>query len=138
METFQLEILAADRPFYKGPCQSMRVPISDGQYGILAHHRDVIAALVPGTLHLCLPDGTEQIAAVSQGLIKVENNHVLILADTIERPEEIDANRARREAEEAREAMLQKQSVQSYHSAQARMARALNRLKVKEQQMINN
>lgn len=138
MSTFQLEILAADRPFYKGPCQALQVPITDGQYGILAHHRDVIAALVPGTLRLRLPDGTEQIAAVSQGLIKVENNHVLVLADTIERPEEIDANRARREAEEAREAILQKQSIQSYHSAQARMARALNRLKVKERQMINN
>lgn len=138
MSEFQVEILAADRPFYKGPCLSLRVPISDGQYGILAHHRDVIAALVPGTLYLRLPDGTEQIAAVSQGLIKVEKNHVLILADTIERPEEIDENRARREAAEAREAILQKQSIQSYHSAQARMARALNRLKVKEQQMINN
>ena len=67
----------------------------------------------------------------------MENNTVLILVDTIERPEEIDANRARREAEEAMEAILQKKSIQSYHTAQARMARALNRLKVKEQHMIN-
>ena len=137
MDTFPLQILAADRPFYDGPCQSLRLPTSDGQYGILAHHRNVIAAIAPGTLYLRLPDGTEQIAAVSQGLIKVENNQVLILADTIERPEEIDANRARREAAEAQEAILQKQSIQSYHSTQARMARALNRLKVKEQQNIN-
>ena len=73
----------------------------------------------------------EQIAAVSRGLIKVEGGQVLILADTIERPEEIDANRARREAEEAQAAMLQKASIQSYHAAQARLARAINRLKVK-------
>ena len=137
MNTFYLEILAADRPFYKGECESMQVPISDGQYGIQANHRNAIAAIVPGTLRLRPPGGAEQIAAVSQGLIKVENNTVLILVDTIERPEEIDANRARREAEEAMEAILQKKSIESDHTAQARMARALNRLKVKEQHMIN-
>ena len=137
MNTFHLEILAADRPFFEGECEALQVPISDGQYGILANHRNAIAAIVPGTLRMRPPGEEEQIAAVSQGLIKVESNTVLILVDTIERPEEIDANRARREAAEAQEAILQKKSIQSYHTAQARMARALNRLKVKEQHMIN-
>ena len=118
MNEFEVNILAADRPFYQGPCVHLQVPISTGQYGILAHHRNVIAAIVPGKLRLRTPDGAEQTAAVSRGFLKVENNHVLLLADTIERPEEIDANRARREAEEAQ-------------AAQARLARAINRLKVK-------
>ena len=135
MNEFEVNILAADRPFYQGPCVHLQVPISTGQYGILAHHRNVIAAIVPGKLRLRTPDGAEQTAAVSRGFLKVENNHggnhVLLLADTIERPEEIDANRARREAEEAQAAMLQKASIQSYHAAQARLARAINRLKVK-------
>ena len=99
MNEFEVNILAADRPFYQGPCVHLQVPISTGQYGILAHHRNVIAAIVPGKLRLRTPDGAEQTAAVSRGFLKVENNHVLLLADTIERPEEIDANRARREAE---------------------------------------
>ena len=63
--------------------------------------------------------------------MKIENGTVLLLIDSMERPEEIDANRARREAEEAQAAMLQKASIQSYHAAQARLARAINRLKVK-------
>lgn len=132
MSTFRLDILAADRPFYKGQCEYLQVPTSDGQYGVLAYHRNAIAAIVPGMLRLRPPGEEEQIAAVSQGLIKIENNTVLLLVDTVERPEEIDANRARREAEEAREAIVQKQSIQSYHTAQSQMARALNRLKVKE------
>ena len=136
MKTFQVSILVAERPFYEGPCLSLHVPASDGAYGILAGHRNMIAALVPGTLRFRGPDGGEQIAAVSRGLIKVEGGQVLILADTIERPEEIDANRARREAEEAQEILLQKASIQSYHAAQAQMARALNRLRVKEQQTL--
>ena len=135
MNEFEVNILAADRPFYQGPCVHLQVPISTGQYGILAHHRNVIAAIVPGKLRLRTPDGAEQTAAVSRGFLKVENNHVLLLADTIERPEEIDAILAQREIDEAQEIMLQKKSIQSYHSAQARMARAINRLRVKAHQV---
>ncbi len=72
-----------------------------------------------------------QCAAVAEGLVKVENGEVLVLVDSIERPEEIDANRAKREAEEAEEAILQKKSRLEYRTAQADLARALNRLKVK-------
>ena len=64
--------------------------------------------------------------------MKIEDNEVLILADTAERPEEIDINIAKRDAEEAKEAILQKKSIQDYKSAQAKMARAINRLRVKE------
>ena len=35
-KTFQVHILAADRPFYVGPCESVILPTVDGQYGILA------------------------------------------------------------------------------------------------------
>ena len=136
MNTFYLEILAADRPFYKGECESMQVPISDGQYGIQANHRNMIAAIVPGTLRFQTA-AEEQVAAISEGLIKVEDNHVLILADTIERPEDIDVNRAKRDADEAREILLQKRSLQDHHTARARMVRALNRLHVREQWIDN-
>lgn len=138
MRTFHVDILAADKPFYRGECESLRVPTSGGQYGVLAGHRNTIAAIVPGTLHFRDGDGQEQVAAVSEGMIKVENGDVLLLIDSMERPEEIDVNRARREAEEAKEEILQKKSIQSYYTAQARMARALNRLKVKQQFSIND
>ena len=135
MSTFQVSILAADRDFYEGPCESLVIPTLQGQYGILAHHRNLIAAVGPGTLHYKVPDKPEQIAAVSAGLIKVENNEVLILVDSAERPEDIDVNRARRAVDEAKEAMLQKKSIQEYRSAQTRLARAISRLRVKSNYM---
>jgi F-type H+-transporting ATPase subunit epsilon len=91
----------------------------------------MIAAIVPGTLRIVTPENGEEIAAVSEGIIKVENNTVLILVDTIERPEEIDENRAKRAMEESKEAILQKKSIKDYYSAQARLTRAVNRLKTK-------
>lgn len=131
MRTFHVDILAADKPFYQGDCQSLQIPTGNGQYEILAGHCNAIAAIVPGTMRMRDGEGREQIAAVSEGLVKIENGTALLLIDSMERPEEIDANRARREAEEAQAAMLQKASIQSYHAAQARLARAINRLKVK-------
>ena len=131
MEVFQAHILAADRTFYEGPCVSLTIPISDGEQGILAHHSDMIAAVLPGTLRYQTPDGPVERAAVSGGMVKIEKNEVLVLVDSVERPEEIDAARARREADEAREAMPQKKSRQEYQLAQASLARAMNRLRVK-------
>lgn len=131
METFQVHILAVDRTFYEGPCLSLTVPISDGEQGILAHHSNMIAAVVPGTLRYQVPDRPVQTAAISFGMVKVEQNDVLVLVDSAERPEEIDIARAQREADEAREALLQKKSRQEHQMAQATLARALNRLRVK-------
>ncbi len=131
MDTFQVHILAADRTFYEGPCVSLTIPTSDGEQGILAHHSPMIAAVQPGTLRWQAPDGEVELAAVSPGMVKVEKNEVLVLVDSAERPEEIDEVRARREADEAREALLQKKSRQEHQVAQATLARALNRLRVK-------
>ncbi|MCI9351636.1 MAG: ATP synthase F1 subunit epsilon [Lawsonibacter sp.] len=131
MESFQARILAADRIFYEGPCLSMTVPTSDGELGILARHASMIAAVRPGTLRFQPPEQPVQAAAISPGMVKVEGNEVLVLVDSIERPEEIDAARAQREADEAREALLQKRSRQEHQVAQAALAWALNRLRVK-------
>ena len=131
MSQFQVFILAADNVLYEGPCESLIVPTSQGQYGILANHSNMISAVIPGLLTYRVPDGEEQFAAVSAGIVKVENNEVLVLVDTAERPEDIDANRAKRAADEAKEAMLQKRSIQEYRSAQANLAREVNRLEVK-------
>ena len=136
MEPFQVHILAADQTFYEGPCVSLTIPTSDGEQGILAHHSNMIAAVQPGTLRYQVPGQPVRIAAVSPGMVKVEKNDVLVLVDSAERPEEIDAIRAKREADEAREAMLQKKSRQEYQVAQATLARALNRLRVKSKSLL--
>ena len=131
MENFPVHILAADEPFYEGPCQSISVPTTTGMYGVLAHHTNVILAIVPGTLRYRCEGEDEKLAAVSAGLMKVENGEVLILVDSAERPEEIDANRAQRAADRAKEELLQKNSIQEYRMAQSNLARALSRLQVK-------
>ena len=128
---FRLRLLASDRPLYEGDCASLTVPTVDGELEILAHHSNMIAALVPGVLRGRFCDEPPRTAAVSRGLIKVEDNEVLVLVETAELPEEIDANRAKRAEAQARESILQKKSIREYKTAQANLARALNRLHVR-------
>lgn len=138
MSEFQVYILAADNLFLDTKCESIIVPTLQGQYGILSQHSNMIGAVVPGMLTYRIAGQEEQIAAVSAGLVKVENNEVLVLVDSAERPEDIDANRAKRAADAAKEAMLQKKSIQEYRAAQADLARAISRLRIKRNVTSNN
>jgi len=131
MNTFTIHIYEASGTFYEGPCEMIIIPSTDGLIGIMANHSNMICALMPGEMTYRLPGEKNQYAAISSGLVKVEDNDVLILAESIERPEEIDANRAQREADEAREAMLQKRSIREFRMAEMELARTANRLKVK-------
>lgn len=132
MNSFHLCILAADKPFYDGKCVSLCIPTDDGIYGVQANHHNIIAAIVPGIVSFRKTENDDfEFAAVSQGIMKVEDGEVLLLVDTAERPDEIDANRAMLDAQEAREEMLKKQSISEYYDAQARLARALTRIKTK-------
>lgn len=130
-DNFDMKILAAGNPFYTGACESLIVPTSQGKYGIMARHSNIIIAMIPGALFYRPPGQKTKIVAVTNGLIKVENNQVLVLADSIEYPEDIDANRAKHAADEAREVIRQGRSTKAYYAAQARLARAANRLRVK-------
>ncbi len=131
MKTFKVHLLSANRTFYEGECESLVVPAVDGQYGVLAGHSNAITAIVPGKLAFRVPGGDAQEAAVSSGIMKIEDNDVLVLAESILRPEEIDEERAEREAADAREALLQKLGRQQYYSAQAQLARAVSKLKIR-------
>ena len=131
MKNFTLHLVGADRLFYEGECQSVVVPAVDGQYGVLADHANLITAIVPGELSFTVPGEKSEVVAVAGGIMKVEDNDVLILVDYILLPEEIDADRAMQEEAAAREIMLQKRSRREYRSAQAQLARAVTKLKVR-------
>lgn len=132
MSEFMVHILEADNPFYEGMCESIIIPTIQGQFGILAHHSNMISVIVPGIMRYKVPGQGWLVASVSDGMVKVEDGEVLILVDSAEHPDEIDFNRARREADQAKEEMLQHRSIQEYRLAQASLARAASRLKLKQ------
>ena len=72
MSAFHARILASDTLFFDGDCEFMVVPCTDGAMGILSHHSNMIAAVVPGELRFQPVGGPLRTAAVSAGLVKVE------------------------------------------------------------------
>ncbi len=132
MSTFQLYILASERVFFEGKCESLVVPSVEGNYGILANHSNTIAVITPGMLRYREEGQAEKQAFVSEGLLKIESNEVLVLVDAAEYPEEIDVKRAERAKARAKEELLQKKSIQEYYLAQTHLARAVSRLRVKK------
>ena len=131
MNTFQLAIYESGGVFYEGLCESLIIPTDTGDFGIMAHHENIVCAIVSGTMMYRLPGEQNKYASVSDGICVMENNKVTILCPAIERPEEIDEERARQDILEAEERMRMKKSQVEYLSAKAMMARNANRLKTK-------
>jgi F-type H+-transporting ATPase subunit epsilon len=77
------------------------------------------------------PD-TDYFAAVASGMMRIEDNDVLILVDSAEWPDEIDEERAIQRAEEAREIILQKRSITEYALAEATLRRSIARQRLKQ------
>ncbi len=128
-KTFTLEIIASDRPFYKGECEILIFPGLDGEHGILAEHEAMVTCLRAGELRFKV-DGEWKYAAVSDGFVEITAKYVVLLADTIEKPEEIDINRAAEAKKRAEEQLRQKLSIKEYYYTQAALNRAMSRLKV--------
>ena len=45
---FQLDVLAASVPFFQGKCVSAVIPVTDGEYGVLAGHSNAVGAVCAG------------------------------------------------------------------------------------------
>ena len=88
VKTFKLEILASDHVFYSGECDELVFPGQDGSFGILPNHQPMITCLNAGELRFRTGDEWHY-AAVSDGFVEIMPSYVNILADTVEKPEEI-------------------------------------------------
>ena len=129
-ETFGLEIYASNKLAYAGRAQKLIIPAVDGEQGFLAHHANVVAAIIPGEMRFEDAEGNEHVFAVSSGFVEMINNRAKLFCLTVERPEEIDIRRAEEARDRAEEQLRQQQSIVEYHRSQAALARAMTRLRV--------
>lgn len=102
MATMRLEIATAERVVYSEDVEILVAPGMDGQLGILPNHAPLLTALQPGEIRV-VREGEESYMAVSGGFLEVMANRVTILADTAERAEEIDIERAEEAMQRAQE-----------------------------------
>jgi F-type H+-transporting ATPase subunit epsilon len=131
VNTFSLRIYEAEDTFLEGDAEMVVIPTFDGEYCVQAGHENMVFPVLPGRMKYRMAGGENKIAFVGAGMMRVEDNDVLILVEVAEHPEEIDYERARRKEEEAREAILQQRTIKDYYLAQASLIRNINRMRVK-------
>ena len=111
MASFSLKILACDRLFFEGECDKLIFPAYDGDVEILANHEQLTAQIAIGELRYVATGVSDwQKAVVSGGIVTVDNNVVTVIVYSAEKPEEIDAARARAAKEKAEAELKEKQS----------------------------
>lgn len=137
MKTFHLEILTPQRVFYSGECVSLSVPITDGMLGLMADRAPITASLVCGEAHFTKLDGEKVCFSISGGMVDVEYNRVELLCDSALLPEEIDVHEEQQKLEQARSKLAHKQSRRDYLLSKLMMNDAINNLKIKQKEPIN-
>jgi F-type H+-transporting ATPase subunit epsilon len=93
-EQLQLEVVTPERRVLAESVDMVTVPGFGGELGILPGHTPLISRLQTGVLSY-VQDGQTQQLHVSGGFVEVNDDQVSVLAEIAERPEEIDAARAR-------------------------------------------
>src|SRR5687767_1127935 len=94
MAQLQLEVVTPERRVLSEGVDSVVIPGLGGELGILPGHTPLISQLKTGVLSYTQGGRTVQLL-VSGGFLEVRDDHVSVLAEIAERPEEIDAARAR-------------------------------------------
>ncbi|MBR4530508.1 MAG: F0F1 ATP synthase subunit epsilon [Lachnospiraceae bacterium] len=139
---FQLKIYAEEGVFYRGDAIELILPCADGEKAFLAHHETSVYSVSNGEMRFRVPvlkegqTGDEdkvtdewQEAVIGSGVVYFSDNTCTVLAETCERPDEIDENRARRALERAQERMQKQLSMREYRVSQMAMARAMARIR---------
>lgn len=131
MKTIVLKIVTPERTVLEREVTQATLPVAGGEVTVLPEHIPYIGSLKPGEILARDQEGREELLAVSGGFVEFHDNILTILADTAERAEEIDIERAeaaRARAERQRDGREQIDA-QEYARVAAQLEKELARLR---------
>lgn len=92
MATFHFDLVSPEKMAFSGEVDQVDVPGAEGDFGVLAGHAPVVAAIRPGILTV-IAGGTKQKIIVLGGLAEVSEKGLTVLADVATSIEELDRAR---------------------------------------------
>jgi F-type H+-transporting ATPase subunit epsilon len=126
-DTFQLEIVTPEKKVVDTPAEEAQIPGKNGYLGILPGHAPLITELAVGEITY-RSQAKEERLAVAWGFAEVLPDKVTILAETAERPSEIDVERAREAKQRAEQRLASvdteadvEQALDALHRAETRL-----------------
>lgn len=94
-KTFRLKIIAPERIFYEDDVAFVEFRTTEGDIGVYPGHIALTSIVAPGIIKIHTTSGEIKEAALLDGFSEILADQVVILAEAVEWPEEIDVNRAR-------------------------------------------
>jgi len=128
-DTFQLEIVTPEKKVIDTAAEEVQIPGKNGYLGIMPGHAPLITELAVGEITFRGASG-EQHLAVAWGFAEVLPDKVTVLAETAERPSEIDVERSRKAKERAEQLLSSGDTSVDVERALDALARAEARLQV--------
>jgi F-type H+-transporting ATPase subunit epsilon len=128
-DSFQLEIVTPEKLVVRGLAEEIQIPGKDGYLGILPGHAPLITELAVGEITY-RSGGNSHHLSVAWGFAEVLPNQVTILAETAERPQEIDVKRAQEDKRRAEELLKTGNTEEDFAVAEGKLKRAEIRLEV--------
>ncbi len=94
-KTFRLKIIAPERIFYEDDVAFVEFRTTEGDIGVYPGHIALTSIVAPGIIKIHTASGEIREAALLDGFSEILADQVVILAEAVEWPEEIDVNRAK-------------------------------------------
>jgi F-type H+-transporting ATPase subunit epsilon len=104
-ELLALEVATPERQLVREEVTEVQIPGKSGYLGVLPGHAPLISELGTGFLSYSAGNGKRYLS-VQGGFVEVLPDHVRVLANSAERAEEIDVERARAELKRAQEQIV--------------------------------
>lgn len=89
MATFHFDLVSPEKLAFSGEVDQVDIPGMEGDFGVLAGHAPVVAAIRPGILTVTT-GGTREKIIVLGGLAEVSDNRLTVLADVATSLEDLD------------------------------------------------
>ena len=89
MATFQFDLVSPEKLAFSGEVDQVDIPGVEGDFGVLAGHAPVVAAIRPGILTI-ISGGERQRVIVLGGLAEMSENGLTVLADVATSVEDLD------------------------------------------------
>jgi F-type H+-transporting ATPase subunit epsilon len=128
-DTIQLEIVTPDKLVVKETADEVQIPGKAGYLDVLPGHAPLITELMIGEIAYKQGAATQHLS-VAWGFAEVLPDKVTVLAQTAERPEEIDVKRAQEAKARAEAALARAEADLDYDATLNAIKRAEVRLKV--------
>jgi F-type H+-transporting ATPase subunit epsilon len=130
MKEIFVEIITPSKSVYKGQVKSITIPGTLGNFQVLFNHAPLLSTFEIGKIKLNDLNDKGIEYATSGGTVEVNDNKILVLADSAETSDEIDIERAKRAIERAKERLgTRGKGDIDIMRAEFALQRAINRMK---------